>query len=128
MLADFTPSPTIAVTDMARAREFYEGVLGFTVDREMPEGVIFRAGTGGFLVYSSSFAGTNKATYMSFDVPAGSFDDIVAKLREKGVSFQTFDTPVGTWNDGVLDFGEGSRGVWFEDPDGNILNVDVMAD
>jgi catechol 2,3-dioxygenase-like lactoylglutathione lyase family enzyme len=125
MLADFAPIPTIAVTDMSRAQEFYQGVLGFTATGNAPEGALYSAGGGSFLVYPSDFAGTNKATYMSFQVPAEAFETLVGDLRAKGVSFLTFDTPVGTWTDGVADFGEGARAVWFEDPDGNILNIDT---
>jgi len=33
-------------------------------------GVLYNAGTCNILVYLSEFAGTNKATYFSFDVPA----------------------------------------------------------
>jgi catechol 2,3-dioxygenase-like lactoylglutathione lyase family enzyme len=127
MLADFAPIPTVAVTDLPRAQEFYEGVLGFSQDRDAPDGVMYRAGSGSFLVYPSSFAGSNKATYMSFQVPGDAFDDLVAGLRSKSVEFLTFETPVGTWSDGVADFGDGARAVWFTDPDGNILNIDTVG-
>ncbi|MCB0912900.1 MAG: VOC family protein [Propionibacteriaceae bacterium] len=127
MLADHAPMPTLATADLARAREFYEGTLGFTPADDVAEGVLYRAGNSSFLVYPSSFAGTNKATSMSFNVPSGDFEAIVGDLRGKGVDFDTFDLPVGTWTDGVADFGNGMKGVWFTDPDGNILNVDTMG-
>ena len=126
MLADFAPIPTVAVSDLPRAQAFYEGVLGFASKGDVPDGVRYSAGGGSFLVYPSSFAGTNKATYMSFDVPAADFDGLVADLRGKGVEFQTIDLPEGNWDNGVADFGEGGRAVWFADPDGNVLNIDAM--
>lgn len=125
MLADFTPTPTIAVTDLARAQGFYEGLLGFS-PQAAPDGVLYAAGSGSILVYPSSFAGTNKATYVSFQVPPDAFHDLVGGLRAQGVEFQTFEVPVGSWSDGVLDMGEGALAVWFADPDGNILNIDTM--
>ena len=128
MLAEFAPMPTVAVTDLPRAQEFYEGVLGFARGVQAPDGVVYASGNGSFLVYPSSFAGTNKATYMSFRVPKGEFGDLVGELRSKGVEFMTFETPVGTWTDGVADFGAGAKAIWFTDPDGNILNVDTLAD
>ena len=125
MLGDHEPMPTLAVKDLDRARTFYEGVLGFTSQREAIEGVLYSAGSSAFLVYPSSYAGTNKATAMSFQVPPDRFDDEIAALRSKGVSFQTFDAPGLTWDDGVATMGGDVRSAWFEDPDGNILNVET---
>ena len=62
MLADHAAIPVLAVTDLDRAREFYEGTLGFSSGPEVPDGVIYRTSNGGFLVYPSAYAGTNKAT------------------------------------------------------------------
>lgn len=124
MLADIDPVPTLAVADLDRARRFYEGVLGFRPEGDVAEGVVYRAGSGRILVYPSSFAGTNKATAVSFQVPARSFDDEVAELRGK-VTFTTFEMDGIAWDDGVASFGDG-RAVWFEDPDGNILNLETQ--
>ena len=127
MLSDHTAIPVIAVTDMARAREFYEGTLGFTSGGDVPEGVVYRTSNGGFLVYPSSYAGTNKATALSFQLSGDVFDSEVAALRGAGVTFQTFDLPgEGTWTDGVLSDGA-MKAVWFADPDGNVLNVETDA-
>ncbi|MCC6495093.1 MAG: VOC family protein [Propionibacteriaceae bacterium] len=128
MLADYGCVPTIAVKDLQRARDFYEGLLGFTQQGDSPDGVVYAAGSTSFLVYPSAFAGTNKATAMGFQVPSGSFDSEVGALRDKGISFQTFEMEGLTWNDGVASFGEEYRAVWFEDPDGNILNVETDSD
>lgn len=126
MLADHDPMTTLAVADLDRATQFYEGVLGFPREGTPAEGVVYRAGAGSFLVYPSAYAGTNRATALSFAVPAGEFDAEVAALRSAGVVFQTFEAEGLTWDDGVGSWG-GGRGVWFADPDGNILNVDTMA-
>ena len=125
MLGDHNPIPTLAVKDVQTARDFYEGVLGLTPAGEPPEGVVYRAGASMFLVYPSAYAGTNKATAMSFQVPKDRFDDEVAALREKDVTFQTFEAEGLTWDDGVASAGDVFRSVWFADPDGNILNVET---
>lgn len=124
MLHEYVPIPTLAVADLARARAYYEGVLGFAPGPDTAGGVMYAAGGSSFLVYPSSYAGTNKATAMSFQVPADAFDAEVAALRAKGVEFQTFDAEGLTWDDGVATF-DGTRSAWFEDPDGNILNVET---
>lgn len=124
MIGDHRPIPTLGVKDLARAREFYEGTLGFSPEGDMSEGVTYRSGSGQFFVYPSAFAGTNKATAMTFDVPAEAFDAEVAALRAADISFQTFEAEGLEWEDGVASIRDGAmRSVWFEDPDGNILNI-----
>ena len=126
MLADYAPVPTLAVKDLQRAREFYEGVLGYTPGSDVADGVFYAAGSGSFFVYPSAFAGTNKATAMSLQVPDASFDAEVQALRDKGIQFQTFEVDGITWDNGVASLGDNQRSVWFEDPDGNILNLDSV--
>lgn len=124
MLGDHSSIATLAVKDLARARAFYEGVLGFAPQGDAPDGVLYAAGSGTFLVYPSSFAGTNKATAVSFQVPADRFDAEIQALRGKDLTFSTFEVDGITWDDGVATMG-GMRSAWFEDPDGNILNVET---
>jgi catechol 2,3-dioxygenase-like lactoylglutathione lyase family enzyme len=122
MLQDSVAIPTLAVSDLQRARGFYEGVLGLAAEGDSTAGLRYRVGTGTIFVYPSGYAGTNKATDVSFEVPAADFDAIVGALRDKDVSFLTFEFADLSWADGVASTDSG-RSVWFEDPDGNILNV-----
>ena len=102
MLSAYNPVPTLAVKDLDAARTFYEDTLGLTPsDESMPDGVMYTVGSGRVFVYPSAYAGTNKATAVSFDVPTEKFDEEVAALRDKGLEFQTFDLPGATWEDGV---------------------------
>jgi catechol 2,3-dioxygenase-like lactoylglutathione lyase family enzyme len=126
MLGDYNPVPVLAVTDLARARAFYESTLGLVADEDVPEGVMYAAGTGRVLVYPSAYAGTNKATAVGFTLPADRFDAEIADLRARGVSFDTFDAEGLTWTDGVAEM-DGGRSVWFHDPDGNIIAVETMG-
>jgi catechol 2,3-dioxygenase-like lactoylglutathione lyase family enzyme len=128
MLSDHAGMPVLAVTDMERARAFYEGTLGFASVGDVPEGVVYGTANGGMLVYVSAYAGTNKATGISFQVAQDALAGEIAALRAAGVTFQTFDLPAeaGTWADGVLS-GGGMTAVWFADPDGNVLNVESHA-
>lgn len=125
MLSDHAAIPVLAVTDMERARAFYEGTLGFSSAGDVPDGLLYRTSNGGFLVYPSAYAGTNKATAISFQLSGDAFDSEVAALRAAGVELQTFDLPGdATWTDGVLSDGA-MRAAWFADPDGNVLNVET---
>ena len=129
MLSEYAPIPTLPVKDLPRAREFYEGVLGFTVEGDVVDRVVYRSGGGSFLVYPSAYAGTNKGTAMSIHVPVGSFDAEIEALRQKGMTFQTFEMEGITWDRGVAGGLPGApedfRGVWFDDPDGNIISVET---
>ena len=129
MLSDYAPIPTLPVKDLPSAREFYEGVLGYVFDGDIVDGVLYRSGAGSFLVYPSAFAGTNKGTAMSIQLPLDFFDAEIQALREKGITFQTFEMEGITWTNGVASglpgAPDGFRGVWFNDPDGNIISVET---
>ena len=123
MLSQYTPVATLPTADLSAARNFYEGTLGLTLENEGMGGIYYRCGDGALFVYESQYAGTNKATAVSFDVPTSAFQSEVDALREKGVDFMTFEFEGMEWNDGVASMGESVLAVWFTDPDGNILNI-----
>ena len=122
MLSAYTPITTLPTADTERSRAFYEGVLGFEPREAVSGGVYYRSGDSTFFVYQSGFAGTNRATAMSFAVSDEEFDAEIKALREAGVAFDTFEMEGIEWDDGVARM-EGMRMAWFSDPDGNILNV-----
>ncbi|MBA3552677.1 MAG: VOC family protein [Actinobacteria bacterium] len=121
MLESATAHATIAVTDLERARKFYEGTLGLKPMEERSDGVRFEAGKGTwFLIYPSQFAGTAKSTYMTFEVE--DLETAVKELRGRGVVFEEYDLPGLKTTEGIAEI-QGVRGAWFKDPDGNILAV-----
>ncbi len=125
MLKRSTPMAALPTTDLARAKSFYEGVLGLSPEEGLMaegQGAIYATESGSFLVYLSQFAGTNQATSMAMAVSDYDFDDVVGMLRDNGVSFDTFEMEEAIWEDGVATLDE-MRSAWFRDPDGNILNV-----
>jgi catechol 2,3-dioxygenase-like lactoylglutathione lyase family enzyme len=122
MLGKADATPMIPVTDLDRARKFYEDTLGLkSKDEWGGEGVTLKSGDSLINVYRSEFAGTNKATALTFDV-----DDIekeVGELKDKGIFFEHYDLP-GLRAEGDLYVGEGGfKTAWFKDPDGNILSL-----
>jgi len=99
-------------------------VLGLEkVDEEGGEVVAYRSGKSTINVYRSEFAGTNKATSVTWAV-----DDIEAAIRDlksKGVAFEHYQVP-GLRQQGdlyVAEDGGDMRTAWFKDPDGNILSL-----
>ena len=121
MLGKSNATPMIAVKDLDRARKFYEDTLGLETKDEMGGEVLtMKSGDTVINVYRSEFAGTNKATALTFDV-----DDIGAEVRElkdKGVFFESYDMP-GLEKQGDLYVAEGMKTAWFKDPDGNIFSL-----
>jgi catechol 2,3-dioxygenase-like lactoylglutathione lyase family enzyme len=112
---------TIAVRDLKRAKEFYEGKLGFTPVPSGEKSVLnYKSGESTFMVYVSEFAGTNQATAVTWIVDDA--EDIARALKAKGVMFEHYDLP-GVTRKGDVHFAGKLKNVWFKDPDGNILAV-----
>ena len=122
MLGKTDPTPMIAVKDLDRARAFYEETLGLTTIETLGEEVVsMKSGDTKIDVYRSEFAGSNKATALTFNV-----DDIateVTNLKDKGVMFEHYDKMDGLTLNGDVYEGEGMKTAWFKDPDGNILSL-----
>lgn len=120
MLSDFSVHPTIPASDLARARRFYEAVLGFKPDRVSPAGVVYRAKGSWLLLFPSASAGTNQATACGFqvsDLPAA-----VAELRGRGVRFEEYDLPNFKTVDSIVKTPVGSS-AWFKDTEGNVIGL-----
>jgi catechol 2,3-dioxygenase-like lactoylglutathione lyase family enzyme len=120
MLGKADATPMIAVKDIDRARKFYEDTLGLKTKDEWGEGVTLKSGDTRINLYRSEFAGTNKATALTFGVV--DIESEVSDLKGKGVSFEHYDLP-GLERQGDLYIAEGMKTAWFKDPDGNILSL-----
>src|ERR1700719_3992817 len=92
MLADKDAIATIGVKDLKAAKKFYGDTLGFKpISVPEPEVLNYKSGKSTVLVYKSQFAGSNKATAVTWIV-----DDVegtVRDLKAKGISFEHYDFP-----------------------------------
>ncbi len=121
MLGKADVTPMIAVKDLDRARTFYEDTLGLKAKDEMGDEVLtMKSGDTLINVYRSEFAGTNKATALTFQV--ADLEREVRELKEKGIFFEHYDMP-GLQQHGDVYVAEGFKTAWFKDPDGNILSL-----
>jgi extradiol dioxygenase family protein len=122
MLRDKEIVATIAVRDLAKARKFYEGMLGLTpLATDGADVVTYQTGPSKILVYKSAFAGTNRATAATWIV-GEEVDELAKKLKNRGVKFEHYEFPDTKLEGDVHVMGE-IRTAWFKDPDGNILSL-----
>ena len=111
----------IPAADMARARQFYEGKLGWKPHQEIAGGVAyeFAGGTACFL-YLTPNAGTSKASQLFWEVK--DIEREVAELKGRGVKFEDYDLQGDKSPEGIVTVG-GARAAWFKDSEGNIMAV-----
>ncbi len=120
MIRDRDAVATVAVKNLDSASKFYEQTLGLTKVMQNEEVLTFESGTSKLFVYRSSYAGTNKATAVTW--VADEIDDIVKTLKSRGVSFEHYDLPNMT-RQGDLHVAGTMKVAWFKDPDGNIFSL-----
>lgn len=110
----------VPTTDLDRARDFYAGVLGLTFDSISPFACVF---TSGGTVLRVTLVRDLRP--QPFTVLGWAVDDIAAlaaKLADAGIEPKRVD---GIEQDelGVWTTPDGTRVLWFADPDGNTLSL-----
>jgi len=130
-LSDHRLNAFIAVTDMGRAADFYEGKLDLTVVRTDPDGskVYASGGVESLVVYPSpDHAGQSTATLVTWYV-----DDVQAvvdELTSNGVTFERYEGVLESGFDystdekGISPRAGGGKVAWFKDPDGNLFSLE----
>ena len=122
MLGNKDAVANLAVKDLRAARKFYEGTLGLKpVSEDGDEFIVYESGRSTLNVYRSNYAGTNKATAVTWGV-GDDVEGVVRDLKAKGVKFEHYDMP-DMKREGDIHIGGDMKVAWFKDPDGNILNI-----
>ncbi|HEX4861950.1 MAG TPA: VOC family protein [Rhizomicrobium sp.] len=120
MLTDARTGAFLAVTDRARAREFYSDVLGLALKHEDDFALVFDSfGTALRVSPVKSFS-AQPFTVLGWEVP--DIKKAVAALAARGIEFVR--VPGLPQDDqGIWSPGPGIFVAWFKDPDGNMLSV-----
>lgn len=125
-LGDYPVAGVLRAENLARAEKFYTEVLGLKKAQAVQG--MFEAGDGTMvMVYERPGMPAPENTALGFGVPADRFDELLADLKAKGVVLEDYDIPemgLKTVN-GVAEF-DGSKGAWFKDSEGNIINIATM--
>lgn len=109
-------------TDPAKARAFYEDVLGLRlVADEKPFALVFDA--NGVMLRVTTVHELKPQPFTVLGWHVADIETTVDKLSAAGVEFQKYKgvndaDPRGVWNSP-----SGARVAWFKDSDGNVLSV-----
>ena len=127
-LSDCRVESAVAVSDLDRARRFYEDGLGL-VPGEQEEGVSVRYPCGDrtalFIYLAPDNAGKSTATLAGWFVD--DLSETMDELGSRGVTFEQYDQPgLATDERGVFE-GPGFRAAWLRDPDGNTLAITQLG-
>jgi catechol 2,3-dioxygenase-like lactoylglutathione lyase family enzyme len=117
MLADALAVTTVAVTDIDRARRFYQEQVGLRLLDETPVAIRFGSGKGSQLSVRRGQPNVGQ-TVAHFEV--GDIDAAVRDLLSRGVTFEEYEAPKTV--DFIAQIGP-ARAAWFKDPDGNVLGL-----
>lgn len=116
--------PTLPVTDLGKAREYYGTTFGFEEEKEEAGGIYFRLTDGtGFFVYERPTP--SKADNTAFGVNVDDLDAAIETLSGKGVAFEEYDEGPGiAGREGPIhEMEDGTRVAWFTDPWNNIVAI-----
>jgi catechol 2,3-dioxygenase-like lactoylglutathione lyase family enzyme len=124
-LSDLRVGAVVAVSDMERAKEFYESKLGLSGRDEADGGCTYACADGTAIhVYPSpDNAGKSGATVAGWTTD--DVDSAVDELTANGVTFEKYGEPFNTDEKGIARWGD-VKSAWFKDPDGNTLGIANM--
>ena len=123
MLGQNYTHANFSVDDLAVAKNFYVGVLGFAFKRETKYDMMLESGSGTRTsVYYKPDHKAWDSTVLGIEV-----DDVraaIGELNNKEVQVEKFD---GTDDTGIMSDPEVGEAAWFKDPAGNWICISRAA-
>jgi catechol 2,3-dioxygenase-like lactoylglutathione lyase family enzyme len=125
MLTNAVVRPTIPVTNLERAKSFYQAKLGLKpIDTDTssstPGSALLDCGNGTSIELYQRGASKADHTLATFDV--SNIETEVGNLRQKGVVFEEYDMPGLKTENGIATQGH-IKCAWFKDSEGNVLCI-----
>lgn len=109
----------VGITDVARARAFYEGTLGLPVVSDDPFALVFDV--NGTTLRAAKVGAAAPPPYTTLGWTVADVEGTVRALTAKGVAFERYpgmeQYALGIWQV------HGGKVAWFKDPDGNLLSL-----
>ena len=110
----------LPTTDYAKARSFFEGILGLRFVSQDNFALVLDA--NGIMLRISKARDHNPAQFTVLGWNVSRIEDVVAALAKRGVKFEKYgflqQDELGIWT-----APSGDKVAWFKDPDGNVLSV-----
>jgi catechol 2,3-dioxygenase-like lactoylglutathione lyase family enzyme len=110
----------VPTRDSAKARAFYEGMLGLRFIKDDGFALVFDA--NGIMVRVAKAPPFTPAQFTILGWEVHDIAKIASRLKDKGVVFERFgffeQDQLGIWTAPT-----GDKVAWFKDPDGNVLSV-----
>ena len=115
----------VPITDTAKARAFYESVVGLRFVKD--DGFAMVLDANGIMVRAAKMKEVKPAQFTILGWQVTDIENVVRSLQKKGVHFEIFgffkQDELGIWTAPT-----GDKVAWFKDPDGNILSVSQHVD
>ena len=110
----------VPTKDSRKAREFYEGKLGFRFVSDDQFALVMQAGESMIRIAKAKDFTPAHYTVMGWEVM--DVEAMVKWLNKRGVEFEKYpfveDRELGIWTTP-----NGDKVAWFKDPDGNVLSL-----
>jgi catechol 2,3-dioxygenase-like lactoylglutathione lyase family enzyme len=120
MLGSINIVAFVPITDAAKARAFYEGVIGLRFIKDDGFALVFDA--NGIMVRMAKVPEFKPAQFTILGWQVADIEKMARGLGEKGVAFERFgffeQDELGIWTAPT-----GDKVAWFKDPDGNVLSI-----
>ena len=120
MLATARLQTLVLTSDVERARTFYTQVLGLPLKGESLGALVYDVGGGDLRVSPVLSTKPSEHTVLGFAVE--DLDTVVIELANRAVLPERF-AHFAHDPRGVCTAPDGTRVIWFRDPDGNLLSV-----
>jgi catechol 2,3-dioxygenase-like lactoylglutathione lyase family enzyme len=120
MLGSARLQALVWTADTARARDFYSERLGLKLKGESLGALVYDVGGGDLRVSPVPSTEPSAHTVLGFAVE--DIDSIVDELEKRALKVERFPS-LPHDERGVCQTPDGTRVVWFRDPDGNLLSV-----
>jgi catechol 2,3-dioxygenase-like lactoylglutathione lyase family enzyme len=124
MLASSDIIAFVPTKDSAKARAFYEGVLGLGFISDDGFALVFNANR--IMIRVVKLQQFMPAQYTIVGWQVREIEKVVARLQEQGVHFERYgffqQDELGIWT-----APSGDKVAWFKDPDGNTLSLSEFA-
>jgi len=112
-----------ATTDSARARRFYEGVLGFAVLSDDPFALALNV--NGTMLRMQKVGSFVPPPFTALGWQVADIGLTIDALRKRGVTFERYPGMVQDER-GIWTSPSGACVAWFKDPDGNTLSLSEL--